>query len=474
MQNLNYWTQGKNDIKANTLYNGMGSAVQDGEVFSVFNNTYPDRNPTIRIPLKELYPSSIGASDMFPADESLSMVYFLEPFYRLFQSLSKSSYVAPVQAAAIANPANLAFTSDGEDQSVLTPAATGQLVGYAVGQYVALIVGDNAAAVYKITTVTPDAGQTIGSLTVDSLVTAGAVTVSKVYPAAIVTAGTVACNNVVGQDVPVSSITATTAGQAPAVGTTIQVSYFEYTPGMVLTDFTTLQSSSYVKVSTSAGGVVTTSDPIFTSNLPDGSNLYGVTIDVLTGTNLDNYDWKILDSHLVIYRRNVPMVRNKNMLVSNFESMNVQMAGGVDKFFYTFLVDKSCYNAYALVPTGDNLYSQQQNISQYQYSVDGKPLTSIYLPSLSSLHNDNLMRVLNNSPYYPPKNLNQDRDDEEAPNPTDINPIMYPAKVYPSMRKGEPVVNEDIGRTNLKLELKSAATTPAANVYLFCEKYQEL
>jgi hypothetical protein len=53
---------------------------------------------------------------------------------------------------------------------------------------------------------------------------------------------------------------------------------------------------------------------------------------------------------------------------------------------------------------------------------------------------------------------------------------MYPAKVYPSMRKGEPVVNEDIGKTNLKLELNpsSGQTTPAATVYLFCEKYQEL
>lgn len=477
MQNLNYWTQGKNEIKANTLWNGMGAKVQDGSVLSIFNNTYQDENPTLRVPLKELYPGSIGNSDMFPADEDLTFTYFLEPYYRILQSLSSSNYVAPVQASAVdPQPDNKNFTSGGQASSVLTPEALGQLVGYAQGQYVSVPAGD-VANIFKITNITADAGQTIGSITLDGQVTAGAVTLGTVYPVnMITTAGTVACNDVAGAGAPISSVTVTTQNQAPAVGSKVQVSYYFYVPGMVGTDFTTLQLSSYVTVTNVQAGVVTLSAPIYTSNLSANSKLYGVTIDKLTGQNLDTYDWQVVNAHLVLYRRNVPMVPNKNMLVSNFESMNVQIVPGIDKFFYTFLTDKSCYNAYGFVPTGSNLYSQAQGIGTYQFSVDGKPLTSLYMDTSSSLHEDNMLRALSNSPYYPCKNLNQDRDDEEAPNPTSVNPLMYPAKVYQSMLKGEPVVNSEPGNLNLKLEIvpESGQTTPAGNVYLFCEKYQEL
>ena len=228
------------------------------------------------------------------------------------------------------------------------------------------------------------------------------------------------------------------------------VTYFQYTAGGTLeADFLQLQGEKInYTVTASNAGTITLNNKITT--LTNNSLMYGVTVDVLSGQNLDNYDWNILDSHLVLYRRNVPMASNKNMLVSNFESFNIQMVGGINKFEYSFPVNKSCYNAYALLPTATNLYSQAQNMKLYQFSVNNKPFTTIYMDLTTSLHNDNMVRALDNSLYYQPKNLNQDRDDDEAPNPTSIDPVLIPCKLYQSMMKGAPVVNEpEIGRAHV-------------------------
>jgi len=480
-QNLQYWTAGKNEIRANTLWSGMGAKSQDGTVYSVFNNTYKDANPVIRVPIKDLYPGSIGNSDMFPAGEDLSFTFLLEPYYRLFQSLTASNYEAPEQAASSV-PAGVAFVSGGQAQSILTASAVGTIAGYLVNQYVTIDTNT-----YKITAVTPDSGNPIvpGSITIDGQVAVGNCTVLALYPtlAGLVTAGTTACNNVTtnADNFQVSTVTATTQAQAPAVGKTVEVNYFFYQPGgMATVDFISLKSTAYTKVLTSVAGVITFS-PLTDKNgtvltFTNNTVLYGITLDLLSGDNLDDYDWNLVNAHLVLYRRSVPFAPRQKMLVSNFESMNISVPSGLNKFMYTFLVNNNCYNAYGFLPTNDNMYSQAQNMGTYQYSVDNKPLTTLYLELDKSLHTDNMVRTLKNSPYYPVKNLNQDRDDEEAPNPTEIDPIMYPAKLHPSMEKGQPIVEEGNEKVNLKLEIiaDDEQDTPGTTLFLFCEKYQEI
>jgi hypothetical protein len=140
---------------------------------------------------------------------------------------------------------------------------------------------------------------------------------------------------------------------------------------------------------------------------------------------------------------------------------------------YNYKVRPNTFNAWAIQPTNTNLYGVRQGIAQYLFSLDERPLTSVYIDTnpLSAVHQDNVMRCGSNSPVYKIKNLRGNRD-------TDINsviePIMFPAKLFSAMVNGEDNVQPEGMDKNLRIELVPTTVTEACNVFLFMEKHQEI
>jgi hypothetical protein len=91
-----------------------------------------------------------------------------------------------------------------------------------------------------------------------------------------------------------------------------------------------------------------------------------------------------------------------------------------------------------------------------------------------SVHNDNVLRVLANSPFYQPKNLSNNRDKDIY---SDLQPVIIPAKIFHSLVKSEPNVQDfnepdnDI-RIELVADTANGLTTPQKTVYAFLEKYE--
>jgi hypothetical protein len=185
---------------------------------------------------------------------------------------------------------------------------------------------------------------------------------------------------------------------------------------------------------------------------------------------------------MVVYRRMVPMAAPQNMLVTNFESVNISMVEGINKFSYTVKMDTNTYNAFILTPSNTNMYSTRSDngtetdtkmITSYLYYVDEKPLTNIILQANSSAHYENVVKTFSNSEIYPLRNLRKNRDVEFK---TDIVPFLYPSKIFPSVAKGEMNVQPDAPDRNLKIDLYAddGKVTPLKTVFIFLEKYDRV
>lgn len=536
--NLEYWTKGKNSIKADSLFNGQGATSYDNNVYSVFNNGYSDTVPVVKVPLSLLYHGSLGQSDMLPQNEAMEMRFLMESDYKcLMRAVNSKLYkvlnatpslsagdvpatsttvfllrdtnpVVPglvnitatinavqttlsrtvVNLTDIGNAANFA---DGlANATVLTASALGTVVGndYAVNQYVMVTYtptgGDQTTAFKKVTVVTVDAGQNIGSLTLDSLFSTvnftdvtvqvcptitissqldGANTASNITVSQTVVSGGVACDalQAAGLTLTLTDQTKTSSQIDLYKNTNVTVHYIDAS-GVYQT-----QSNKIVSL-TLAGENVTT--VVMTTQVPICQM---VTLEPLY-TNLDDYTWQVVNSHIVLYRRNIPMAHQQALLISDYESRNVQCVSGLSKFSYNFKFDNNTYNVYVMTPTNTNLYSQSQNFQTYLMSVNEIGLTSIYIDKDTIVHQDNMVRVLSNSQYNQPKNLNNQRDDEITQSQY---PLMYPAKIFQSVLKGELNI-QDFNKedTDLRVEILagSGLTTPACMVYAFGERFNKV
>lgn len=469
--NLEYFSKGCNNVVSDALYDGKGHASVDSKIVSVFNNEYPDQFPVIRCPLSLLYPGSIGDADLYPQQDDLTFRYLLEPQYNVFMRAVKNG----VYSSSAASTVGTQYAFDNINTSATSASATalGTIANFTTGQKVVIegIVGGlQTSFVRTVGTVTPDVGSTQGNFTFTTPIsTTGAL--SNVSIAVITPSnGTVMFNDLTADGAVLTSATPNQASLDITAGTKVTATYtlisqlgvptFVTVPNLLVASVTGNPSNSSVTLTT----------PL---TIPTRGFITGLSLVPLY-TNLSN-NWSLKNAHLILYRRNVPLAPQKNMLVSNFESVNVAMVGGLNRFMYTAKAHNNAYNVYCLTPSETNLFSNNAGLGEYQISVNNVPLTTIYIDSSgSAVHLDNMMRTLSNSPYYQPKNLSQNRDKEIV---SDYKPTIFPGKIFHSLMKGEPhVLPFDEPERDIKIELiaKVGETTPQKMVYIFFEKWDEV
>ena len=76
--NLEYTAKGKNARDADALWSGSAHVQSNNQTVSIFNNSYADVNPVLRVPLSKCFLGSVGNSDMFPQQMDLNARFLLE------------------------------------------------------------------------------------------------------------------------------------------------------------------------------------------------------------------------------------------------------------------------------------------------------------------------------------------------------------------------------------------------------------
>lgn len=470
--NLEYFSKGCNNVVSDALYDGKGHAGVTSQVVSVFNNSYPDQFPVVRCPLSLLYPASIGDADLYPQQDDLQFRYLLEPQYNVFMRAVKAGAYLPSAVSTVGT--EYAWSNINANIVQASPAALGVVANFAVGNKIVisgLMNGQPVSFVRTISAILPDAPPAIGDITwVGALSTTQALSSVTIAKLTAGTAGTVMFNDLTASGAVLSTSTPNQASVDILAGTTVRATYTTVDATGVATLVTTDQLQVQSVAGSPAGSSVTLALPL---TVPTNGFITGLSLVPLY-TNLTN-NWSLKNAHLILYRRNVPLAPQQKMLVSNFESVNVAMVGGLNRFMYTAKAHNNAYNVYCLTPTQTNLFSTRDNIGEYQISVDNIPLTTIYINSDgSAVHLDNMMRTFSNSPYYQPKNLSQNRDKEIV---SEYKPTMFPGKVFHSLMKGEPNVlpfNEPERDIKIELVAEVGQTTPQKNVYIFFEKWAEV
>ena len=477
-QNLDYYSKGCNQIRADTLFSGAGILSPDGTHYnSIFSNDYSDKpvgDYYLRVPLQLLFPGSIGDSDMLPQQSDWTFDFLLEPQYKCFMRAYPAKYsdgalvvptVGTAATSADPQPAGCTVWNVGAGLGVNFPVGSLVLCNYTVG-------GVAFSKHNYVTAVNVDA------LTFANALDAGT-TVTALVIKNITNSFILQLNNFAASGVQFTLVNPTAPIGGLNIETAIKISYDVLNANGTLTP--TVVDDIVAALPTNGDGNLTGITGTTGINLAAGT--YAVNVRVsLTTVDLPN-DYSVTSAHMIVYRRNVPMSAPQNMLVSNFESVNVAMVGGTNKFSYTIKMDTNTYNAFVLTPSDSNMYSTRSDngtetdtkiIGSYLYYVDEKPLTNIILDANSSPHNENVVKTFSNSECYPLKNLRKQRDVEFK---TSIVPFLFPSKIFPSVAKGEMNVQsfEEQDR-NLKIDLYASdgATTPLKQVFIFLEKYDRV
>lgn len=460
--NLEYFTKGINNIKADALFNGQGVVGSDGSVLSVFNNQYPDKNPVVYIPLSILYPGDLGSSEMFPQEDDLTYRYFLETQYPVFMRAVDSNKYSNTSSV-------LGASKDFEDANAgeltLTASALGELGDLAVGDEVLVTFTDGTVktAVRTLTVVTPD-GTDPGSITFVGPLSANAITDVSVQKFTI-TVGSFKCNPT--STTKLTLVTPTPANVDVYKNTQIVLSYIDASGNLQSMD----NKIASLDAIDASGNIPAIN---LVTPLPSASVTQLSFVPLYT--NLNDFTWSVLSANLVLYRKMRPSANPESLLMSSFESKNVQVVAGLDKFSYDFKTPVNGYNTYVLMPNSTNLYSQLPEYGSYKYTVNEQDLTTIYIPLKDNvLHKDNMVRVLSNSLTYLPQNLSKDKMPEIS---SEIYPEMVPGKIFQSQIKGDILNVQDmmLPDNNVKVELFTSAgqSTTAKNVYLFVEKFMKV
>lgn len=478
--NLRHYSVGCNQVVADSIYSGAGHRTPQGEIVSIFNNSYPDQNPTLKVPLESLYPGSLGQSSVVPLGSGdVEFRYLLEPQYNV---LMRAVPAGVYDSTEYLGAGVTSFSNISSNSSTVSASALGVISNYTSGDNI-IITGivNSVPSVYErtVNVVTADAGLTAGNFTFSGGVISASQALSQ--PEIYISEGTTAplsCK-ALPSAATTQSLTTLTLRTGYAVnkdiyaGTDVIVHYdtilAKIDPDVnVVTTGLTLRTKI---ASTTATTTISAVELVAPIALAASTGAVNIWIEPLY-TNLDSNNWSVTSAHLVLYRRNLN-VKAQKMLVQNFESVNVQCVGGLNRFMYNYKTRVNTFNAYAFSPSNTNLYSVRQGIAQYLYSLDERPLTSIYIDTnpLSSVHQDNVMRCGANSPVYKIKNLRGNRDREIQ---SEIEPFVFPAKLFSSMINGEDNVQPEGQDRNLRLELVPTTVTQACNVFLFMEKHQEI
>ena len=478
-QNLDYFSKGCNALKADTLFSGAGILSPDGTHYnSVFKNAYPDQpvgDYYIRVPLSLLFPGSIGDSDMLPQQADWSFDFLLEPAYKCF-----------MRAFPEIDSTGKTILGDATPADASTPAPSLGCTTWTVADGTLFPVGTCVLCTYKV------GGADFSKHNYVTNVAVNVLTFANVLNAGTVDAGTLNIKKVTNSfllsivnfpSIGGADMTLTTPCPVPVgleVGSNIKVNYNILNADGTLTP----KVSSNIVAGLVTGGVAPNvlTGITLTTGIPLVAGTYAVNIHTsLATTNLSN-DYSVNSAHMVVYRRNVPMASPQNMLVSNFESVNISMVGGMNKFSYTIKIDPNVYNAFVLTPSNINMISTRSAngsetdtsmIDSYLFYVDEKPLTNIILQANSSAHYENVVKTFSNSECYPLRNLRKVRDVEFK---TDIVPFLFPSKIFPSVAKGEMNVQPFDGHDrNLKVDLYADnGVTPLKSVFIFLEKYDRV
>jgi hypothetical protein len=476
--NLEYLSHGSNKILSESIYSGAGKSFEGtNELQSVFNNQYPDQNPTLKVPLSSLYPGGLGSSDNFIQSDTMEARFLLEPSLKLFQRAVKTGIYSNLD---IEYGSEVVFNNLPTNSNTLRPPAIGIVGNYAADDIV-YVTGNVGTAegplfgdYYIITAVVPDAGATVGYLTTDNDITGGqilvGVKVSKVTFGA--TGTTIRMDNLA---ITSNNLEFTNVQEQKDIhiGTTINVQYTKFNSvTLAKGELNFIATITNITYDPSGFPVSLVMDIPITLGTNDAALFISI---VPLYTNITS-DWSLLNAHMVIYRDPVKATKPPSKLIlNNFSSVNAQMVSGLNKFVYTAKAPVNTYNTYVMTPNATNLYSFADTLRNYLISVDNVPLTTIYIDSQgSAVHFDNLNRVLSNSINFQPKNLRLYRDREIIS--TEF-PTMFPGKLYHSELKGEPNLHDfSMPDKDLKIDIETedGTVTAAKAVYIFMEKWAEV
>lgn len=474
--NLRHYHTGSNEVVADAIFSGAGHINPATKaVESVFNNNYSDANPTLLVPLENLFPGSVGQTHNLPLGSGdCEFRFLLEPQYDLLMRGVVAGFYTGGSASA---GTEYAFDNinGGSTPTTLNATDLGTVVNFTVGDNI-LITGIDTGVrkvwLRTVATKTPDSPPSEGSITFTGALS-GANNITSISVFKLSNTQLLGCS-------PLSATNNTVNLLDPQVckdlydqdRTTVKIHYTEVSPNVI-----GVKTPVFVEktLTTTISNIIKSGDDITAlvavANLTVASTQVAINIWVEPLYTNMTEKWQVLSAHLVLYRRNMKL-KSEKMLVQNFESVNVQCVQGLNRFMYNYKVRAPTYNVFAIQPSQTNLYSQAQNVQTYLFTLDESPLTSIYVDKDTAVHNDNVGRVCANSPIYKLKNLRANRDREIS---TDVEPIVFPAKLYNAVVGGESNVLEGADR-NLRIELVPAvgSSTQSTNVYLFMEKHQEL
>lgn len=469
--NLEYWSKGRNSVIADALTNGKGHITQtSNEILSVFNNTYQDTPyAVVRCPLNLLYPGTVGNSDLLPQSDDMQFRYLLEPQYNCFQRVvGVDAYKG--QSSTVSDD----YAFNGVNANIATIPATvlGTVANFTVGQQVIVEFLSNSVQKCVSRTVSSkvaDAGSTPGSLTLSSALDAANASTSINIKAIGINTASIKFNNLTASGATIT-LTTPASNNDLYVNTKVKLEYMSASA-----DGTVATVDNYVNISSIAYSSGTTISSItLNSNItcPTNGVVFNISIVPLY-TNVTDA-WSLKNSHMVVYRKSVPLSAPSKMLVCDFESVNTAMVGGLDRFMYTAKAKQNAYNVFVLTPNASNLFSQRDVLKDYLVYVNNVPLTSIYVDSTSAVHNDNMVRTFENSQYYKPSSLRGYKDTEIV---AEFEPSLFVGKLFHSLMKGEPHVldfNEQDKDVKVELVAADGTVTGSKMVYIFFEKWAEV
>jgi hypothetical protein len=471
--NISHYSQSENEMRSQNIL-GLGGKVEPAtrEVVSIFNNSYADANPVLKIGYSHLFPGSLGVSDAVPVGAGvIEHRCLLENQYNwLTKCVPEGFYTGEITFSETGITCNAVNTG----ATAIQAAAVGSLpAGFLTTGDEVVISGlllttpnTHLSVVRNVNVFTPDAGVTAGNFTFTTAISASnQLSAPQIYKTT---------NTNILSCVALSTTGATLTLKTAQVNSHLEVGTTVKVKGTSVDAYG--QQSEFVektKVKTLTGSP-TISAVEFEDALtvPTNGVLCNLYIEPLY-TNLSDttVEWQFLSSHVVCFKQNMKMKAQK-MLVSAFESQNVGCQAGAGKFLFTYPVLPEVFNCYTLTPTDDNMMSQTQGFGSYLFTLNDKPLSSIYLEISKSTDRDNLQRVFNNSPVYRVKNLKPIKDSELV-SETEVH--LYSAKLYESMLNDEPeVLSGSDKRLRVELVPSIGLKTPLTQVYLFVEKWVEL
>lgn len=472
--NLEYWSKGRNSVIADALTDGKGHITQtSSEVLSVFNNTYQDTPyAVVRCPLSLLFPGHIGNSDLLSQSEDMQFRYLLEPQYNCFQRVvGTNAYKG--QSSTVSN--GYAFNGVANALTIIPATTLGTVANFTLASQVLVTFTSNSVqqtVSRTISFITPDAGSTPGSLTLSSSLDATYASSGITIKQISTNGASLTFNNLTTTSSTITRSNISLISSCPDlfVNTKVKLEYMTVSASGVVATV-----DQYVNVSSIAYSSGTTISTVTLNNsitVPANGVVFNISLVPLY-TNVSDA-WSLKNSHMVVYRKSVPIGPQSKILVSEFESVNTAMVGGLNRFMYTAKAKQNAYNVFVLTPNATNLFSQRDVLKDYLISVNNIPLTSIYVDSTSAVHNDNMIKTFENSQYYKPSSLRGYKDTEIT---AEFEPSLFVGKLFHSLMKGDPHVldfNEQDKDVKVELVTADGTLTGQKMVYIFFEKWSEV